>query len=264
MACCFPIKEGQLMILDSSPQSTTLRHKRHTASPTLPQTNIWYAHNQHYIEYLPEINTILVTHTNERGGWTNPPQNTSPTFVAYSYPPPGNQETLTQTHLNRVAFPGLFSEPRVIRHQRIVSPSGAPATEFSLVAVFTRGIDGQPEPIDVRFFAVLLPVDTPDITFDVTSMIPNQSPGSESRRLTLSHGLTVTSNNTGRARVVLSSHRLGLMGGSGDIALFKVGRDGRVSSPATLASSGSDYLFDGFRGRLVCVYASHLEIFDFV
>ncbi|KAK1227579.1 hypothetical protein PQX77_009416 [Marasmius sp. AFHP31] len=227
-------------------------------------TDIWYAHNQHYIEYLPEINTILITHTNERGGWTSPPQNTSPMFVAYSYPPPGNQETLSQTHLNRVTFPGLFSEPRVIRHQRTVSPSGAPATELSLAAVFTRGVDGQPGPIDVRLFTVLLSADSTDITFDVTSMIPNQSPGSESRRLSLSHGLAVTSNNTGRARVVLSSHHLGQMGGYGDIALFKVGRDGWVSSPVTLASSGRDYLFDGFRGRLVCLYSSNLEIVDFV
>ncbi|KAL0580448.1 hypothetical protein V5O48_001602 [Marasmius crinis-equi] len=230
--------------------------------------NAWYSNNQHYFEYLPEIGTILLTHTNERGSLTGPPAREDPSFIAYRFPPPGNEDTLTRTHFNLDTFPRALSEPAVISHERLTLPSGVSMKKLTLVGVCHPL--GAPHPIQVRTFNIFLPLNHPYVLFDIPETTSTEHSNLDSDiALSMFHSITVTPNRTGRARVVARTHRLGrLNGSSGEIVLYHVDSDGETTTPVHLSDGNvlisPSYLFDGFRGRLVCPYPSYLNIVDFV
>ncbi|KAF9265764.1 hypothetical protein L218DRAFT_116778 [Marasmius fiardii PR-910] len=191
-----------------------------------------------------------------------------PSFEAYAFPPSSSLEVLTRTHFNHGVFPGTFSEPVVISHEKATPPSGAPSlgtTKITLVAAFHGST--APRPVEVRTFAIVVSADSTDIDFDISHEHPSPVSVDTRSPLSMVHRLSVTSSNSGRARIAARTHRLGR--GTGDqIVLCEVDEVGHLSTPISLSYGGSmgtsGYLFDGFRGRLIVPHPSFLNIVDYV
>ncbi|KAJ8093597.1 hypothetical protein PM082_020456 [Marasmius tenuissimus] len=212
----------------------------------------WNVYQNHTIEHIADLNTILIVHTNDQPVGL-------PLVEVFTFPANLSDELLVQTHAWEC--PRYFTEPRFIAFSHEQSPTDSPSLRVSLAAIFHgMGHDGPTVPSAVRPFQLTFHADgttTPDFLRFLTP-----PPGTSAAL----NGLVVTSDGVNRARAIAVSPSIsGDPNSHGNAVLYDIDlRTEQAIKIVGLVPTGQcgQTSFDGFRGRFCIESAGSIKVMD--